>query len=139
MEINFKKDKEKISSLELIYLASPYTSFSADPVQRKKDHQKNFEAVRDCKASLMQRGLLVVSLIVACHPVSIAHDLPGDYDYWHKLNLRLMLSCDTLAVLKLSGWEKSKGLCGEIEHAVAWGKKIIEVHPITYEISNFKG
>jgi len=128
------RTKEDVLGSEMLYLASPYTSKLNTLDERKAEHETKFHEAKDCKAALMKRGLLVLSPIVACHQVSVDHDFPSDYDYWHKMNLRLLAGCSTLAVLKLDGWKESMGLLGEIRHAQAWGLDIVEVEPETFEV-----
>lgn len=128
--------KEEVLAHEMLYLSSPYTSMLRTKTEQIWEQEKRFHEVKECKAALMARGMLVVSPIVFCHQVSVDHGLPGDYGYWHKLNLRLLAGCSTLAVLKLSGWKESKGILGEIRHAQKWGLEIVEVEPETYEVKS---
>jgi hypothetical protein len=90
------------------YLASPYSH--PDPEVR---HQR-FEAVNKAAAELMRRGHVIFSPISHSHIIARDHDLPTDWEFWERIDLEFVKKCDELWVLKLDGWEESKGVWAEI-------------------------
>jgi hypothetical protein len=95
----------------LVYQASPYSH--PDPAVR----EARFQEVCRAAAHLMRAGLHVFSPIAHTHPISLAGKLPGDWEYWKSYDEAVLSTCLTLAVLKLDGWEQSKGVQGEVEIA----------------------
>lgn len=92
-----------------IYLASPYAH--ADPEVREQRY-------RDARATcivLMRQGLCIYSPIVHNHP--LAGELPADHDFWMKMDLPILRRADELWVLKIPGWDVSKGVAREIKEA----------------------
>lgn len=90
------------------YLASPYTH----PDERVR--RKRFEQVAAVAADLMKRGEVVFSPIAHSHPIDLNFDSPESGEFWKKQDEPFLMGCDKLAVLRLSGWEESKGLAHEI-------------------------
>ena len=95
----------------MIYLSSPYSHPEA--LVRAARFRLACEAV----AKMLRAGEHVISPIVHCHPVAIAHDLPTDFAFWQAYNRDTLKRCDRMVVLKLAGWEESVGVAGEIEMA----------------------
>lgn len=92
----------------LIYLAGPY---SGDEVYRFHLHEK-------CCAKLMKRGLNVYSPIVHCHQISLSYGLPSDTAWWKQSNEAFLSRCTYLYVMKIKGWDTSKGTKHEINYAL---------------------
>ena len=97
--------------MKLIYLASPYSHPELE-VQRQR-----FEQVMEVTAELMKDGHYIYSPIAATHPMAVAHELPTDWNYWKNYLELILPKCDELWVLMMDGWDKSKGVAGEIELA----------------------
>lgn len=95
----------------MIYLASPYTS--PNPALMEERFEKACAAV----AQLMNEGATVYSPIVSCHPVAIRHDLPRDWTYWERFDREMINLSIRLIVLKVEGWDTSKGVTAEVEYA----------------------
>lgn len=95
---------------DVIYLASPY-SHPAEAVRIQRFEEATFAA-----AALMRRGHVIFSPIVHHHPM-VAFGLPTVWDYWQRADEALLVRCDRLIILKLVGWEQSRGIKGEIEIA----------------------
>ena len=106
--------------MKLIYLASPY-SHSDVEVQRQR-----FEKIMGITAKLMKEGHYIYSPITATHPMAVAHELPTDWNYWKNYLELVLPKCNELWVAKMDGWDKSKGVAGEVELAQKCGM------PITY-------
>ena len=102
----------------MIYLACPYT----DDYPPKQD-ERVYEASR-VTGMLMELGYTVFS------PISYSHSLkphePPDYgDQWYAFDMDFLRRCDVVAVLRLPGWDTSKGVRLEIEEARRLGRNII--------------
>jgi hypothetical protein len=54
------------------------------------------------------------------------YNLPGDFEFWKNYNFKMLSAASDMWVLKLPGWEESKGVAGEIEFAAS------NSIPITY-------
>ena len=94
-----------------IYLAGPYS----DP---------NYDVccVRFCQLTkfageLIKAGYIILSPISHSHLIANYSFLPNDADFWQRHNKAWLLVCKELWVLKLDGWEESKGVQWEIEQA----------------------
>lgn len=91
------------------YLACPYS------------HE--IPAVRDLRVEqsrLAQAALLEIG-IMTYNPISHTHELvkylrgnPSGYDFWHKMDEQFLKSCEGILVMQLDGWERSKGILGEL-------------------------
>ena len=96
----------------LIYLASPFSH--PDPVVR----EQRFEAACRAAAKLTRQGRTTYSPIV--HSFNLCrYDLPLDWQFWQKHDLRFLEMCSEVIVLKLPQWEKSVGVQAEIAAARA--------------------
>ncbi len=104
----------------MIYLASPYAHKNPLIMELR------FEKVCRVAGAMMKDGLFIYSPIAHNHPIATRIDLPRTWDFWKNIDLHILEKCDQLWVLKLEGWEESKGVAAEIKFAEE--KKI----PITY-------
>lgn len=95
----------------LIYLAVPYSHPSAAV------RQTRFEQANRAAAKLMRAGLHIFSPISHTHPIALAGDLPLGWEYWSAYDRAILEFCAKLIVLRLPGWEDSKGIAGEIQIA----------------------
>ena len=92
----------------LIYLASPYTLYSAGI-------QKAFEDAAKLTGRLIRNGIRVYSPIVHSHPAAIYGDLnPLDHSIWIPFNEAMTRVCNALVVAEMEGWKESKGTGIEI-------------------------
>ena len=107
------------------YIASPYTH------KNKRVRSQRYYDVMDATAYFIKRNEVVYSPIVHSHPLAIAHDMPGDFEMWRKQCLGLLEKCDRVRVICLSGWEKSAGVRGELEHANNLGIPVFYCRPIS--------
>jgi hypothetical protein len=94
---------------DFIYLAVPYS----DPNPLVK--ATRFEMVNEVAAKLMGDGKYVFSPISHTHPIALAGDLPGEWQFWEGYDRRILSFCTKIVVLKLDGWENSKGVNAEIK------------------------
>ena len=90
-----------------IYLASPYSG----------NEQANYEAAARFVADRMREGYIIFSPIVHCHQIAVDYGLPGDFEFWQHYNYEMLAAAGKLWVLKLPGWEESRGVQAEILYA----------------------
>jgi len=105
------------------YLASPYTSKSF--ITR----MQRYEAACKYAAMLMGQGVQVFSPIAHTHPIAEAGKLPRDWKFWATFDEWFISRCDELIVLKLPGWEESKGVQAEIKLAKKYQVPVRYVEP----------
>ena len=100
----------------MIYVASPYSD--PDPgVQHQRYLDVSYAVVQ-----LMQQKIPAYAPIVHCHELALNFNLPGDAEYWQEYNTAFLNKADAVYVVKLPGWDKSKGVRQEIE--LAWALDI---------------
>jgi len=109
--------------MSFIYIASPYTS--SDPVEVIQ----RYEAVLKFAAEQVNKGLVVYSPIVHCHPMAVQYELPKDFKFWEEFDKAMIDACTEVWVLTLHGWSASKGVAMEIQHARNIGKPV-EFHNV---------
>ena len=105
----------------MIYLASPYTYNNGSVALQSQIKHARFKMVELQTALYIQHGRPVLSPIVHCHELAGHYNLPGNFEYWKKMNRAWLRCCHELHVLQLPGWEKSTGVVGEIEFADSLG------------------
>lgn len=94
----------------MIYLASPYSH--SDPLVRKT----RYLLAMQCCAALINGGReFVWSPIVHCHEMAEAYSLPTDAEFWKEYNFDFMRRADKMYILRIPGWDESKGIKMEIE------------------------
>lgn len=113
----------------MIYLAGPY-SHDDQGVRHKR-----FEALNRKAAHLIADGHIVFSPISMTHPVEIARmamdgSEPRNTDYWCDFDEAFMAFCTEIHVLKLDGWEQSKGVAREIAYFEQRGRPVIYAEPM---------
>jgi hypothetical protein len=100
---------------KIIYLASPYTHPDPDVVE------KRFTQVMKVAADLTKFGYVIFSPILHSHPLAVEHGLNGDWDFWKRIDTAFIKASGLLAVVKLDGWDQSKGVTAEIAIAEKCG------------------
>lgn len=103
-----------------IYLACPYSH------RKKQIMADRFELANKKTAELMKQGHIVFSPISHSHSIAVQEKLPLDFEFWKKMDTSFIEWCDAVYVLKIDGWEKSKGVKKEISIAMKLNKKIEE-------------
>jgi len=111
---------------KLAYLATPYSS--DDPTIK----EKRFQIVNKIAGTLIKKGEIIFSPISHTHPIALTCDLPGNWEYWDKFDRAYLECCCKLYVLKLDGWEESKGVQAEIKIAEEFS---LEIEYIDYKES----
>ena len=115
---------------ELIYIASPYSH--DDP----KIVVDNFWRVSNYCAAAVSNGEVVMSPITYGHTLLEFKDMPSSWEFWTEFCLSILVKCDKLRVLKMDGWEDSKGVEAEISFAKDHG---IPVEYVEYLDGKFYG
>lgn len=110
-------------SKDLVYLASPYSH--VDEFVRLR----RFEDACHAAAVLMSRGMLIFCPIAHTHPIAVAGDLPLGWDFWQRYDRTMLAACGRMIVLKLDGWEESKGIAGEIAIMGELGRPVEYIDP----------
>ena len=104
----------------MIYLASPYSHPHCSV------RYQRFIAVALATAKLMNEGEVVYSPIVHNHTLAELVDLPKNWEYWKKFDEEMLSKADRFMILKLLGWQESKGVNAEREIWDRLGKEFIE-------------
>jgi hypothetical protein len=99
----------------VIYLASPYAHINPEIMEER------FQLVCEAAAIIMRNKLACYSPIAHNHPIAVAHKLPRTWDFWQLMDLPLLTRATQLWVLKLDGWNESKGIEAEVAFARAAG------------------
>lgn len=99
--------------MSYVYLAAPYTH--ANPAVR----ELRYQMTNAFAARLMTAGYAVFSPISQSHDLAryLAPELLLDHAFWMRMDLPLLRSARMLLVLKLAGWEESRGVDAEIAFA----------------------
>lgn len=95
----------------MIYLASPYTSPDRELKLRR------VALVEEAIASLHYQNVVVYSPIVHWHYVAERLGLATDFKPWLTQNNGMMDAASVVGVLRIDGWEASKGVCHELRYA----------------------
>lgn len=98
--------------MSFIYLASPYTDPDPAVVNLRYQMTAEFTAMK------LKDLHKIYSPIVHCHDLAHKHDMPKDFEFWKEYNLAMLQSASEVWVLALEGWEESKGVRAEINHAL---------------------
>jgi hypothetical protein len=96
---------------KLIYVASPY-NHPQDEIRIK-----NYEIVSLYTAKLIAEGKVAISPIAYGHPLLSFVEIPYDWQFWSNFCLSFLDVCTEMHVLKMEGWDKSRGVAEEIEYA----------------------
>jgi hypothetical protein len=113
---------------KLIYIASPYNHTDDDV------RWVNWRKVSRYSAKLIASGEVVISPIAYGHPLLDFAEMPYDWPFWSNFCLTFLDRCDEMHVLKMEGWDKSRGVAEEIEFAKEVGIPIKYIE-INLEIS----
>lgn len=93
----------------MIYLASPYWHDDSD-VRRER-----FNAACQAAGSFLIDKVLAFSPVAHCYPID--QQMPGKFrnDDWIAITLGYLARCQSMVVLELPGWNRSKGVAGEMD------------------------
>jgi hypothetical protein len=91
-----------------IYLAGPYSG----------QEKHSFGCLTYMAGVLQKLGHVVFSPVTHSHPVACSQHMPTDHEFWMAQDLSFLHDwADELWVLKLPGWETSRGVQEEIRTA----------------------
>jgi hypothetical protein len=97
---------------KIIYLASPYSH--AD----KTIQEENFRKISKVAADFTSKGFIVISPITYGHTlVTFKPEMPTTWEFWENFCLSILAKCDKMIVVKMEGWDLSRGVKGEIDYA----------------------
>src|SRR5690554_3002649 len=108
----------------MIYVASPYSS--DDPVIR----EKRYELVAQFTKNMLEAGFVAFSPIVYGHQLAQRFGMKTDYQTWLNLNVGILRKCEAMYLLKLTGWEESKGVALELKMC-----EILHIPVVSYDES----
>ena len=95
----------------VIYVASPYTHHDKGVVE------ENYRRVSRYSAEIVSEGLVAISPITYGHTLVGFKSMRTDWEFWTNFCLSLLSKCDSMHVLMIEGWDKSRGVAEEIEYA----------------------
>lgn len=104
----------------MIYLCSVY-SLNAD----EELMEKRWQYVMKRTAEILKEGIAVFSPIAHSHEIAKRYNLPKEFDFWKELDFQYLAHCDLVWVLRMPGWNLSKGITAELEEARRLGKRIV--------------
>lgn len=108
-----------------IYLASPYSH------KLRSIMELRWRAAEENTARLLNQGIesCVYQPIVHCHGMAERWTMPTDFDFWMTYDLQMIETLPRFGILKLPGWEVSKGVTAETEHATKLGRTVESFYP----------
>lgn len=106
----------------MIYLATPFSD--SDPNVQEQRFQQACQAA----AALIRNGTPVFCPIAHSYPIA-QYDLPTDWTFWERVDRLQMQSCTEVVVVKLDGWEQSRGIAAEVQIAEEMGLPVRYVEP----------
>lgn len=110
--------------MSFIYIASPYTDQNPDVCAER------FRMVSEFTADMINIGYVVYSPIAHSHPLAIKYDLPEDSESWRHQNYGMLAKASELWVLKLQGFDTSKGVTDEVKFAEMCNIPVLYKMPI---------
>jgi hypothetical protein len=115
----------------MIYLAIPYAGQEGFSV----------EVANKVSGELMKRGKVVFSPISHTHSIAEMCEMPVCWEFWEKQDKAMIDRADEILVVCIDGWDHSRGVIEELEHAEILGIKIgfldvEEVAPDLMELRN---
>lgn len=102
----------------MIFLSLPYSH------QYKEVIDYRIKIASIYAGHLMREGLIPVSPIIFGSKMLEHVNLPSDFDTWDKLCYAYLDNCKEIHILCIDGWNQSKGVAGEIDHAIKNGIEI---------------
>lgn len=105
-----------MSKTKLIYLASPYSH------PDKHIRRQRYMMAKAKTIWYLRHDFAVFSPIV--YGYYLDTEVGMDFRSWQTFNDAMLRACDVLEVLKLPGWEESRGVSHEVTLAKRLGKPI---------------
>lgn len=110
---------------KIIYIASPY-SHPIDDIRTE-----NYNIVAAYTANLVESGVVAFSPIAYGHTLSGFKDMPTDFYFWENFCLTFLFKCEEMHVLKMPGWDLSKGVKQEMDFCL---RNNIPIKFVEYEL-----
>lgn len=107
----------------MIYIAAPYSSGLPTVVESRLVETTKFVM------TLLSQGVPAFSPVLYFHPLAMAMGLPTDAGHWHNHNMQFLRKADAMFVLRLTGWDQSKGVQIETKIAKALGMQVVHFGP----------
>ena len=76
--------------------------------------EQRFDVACRIAGALMAKGDVVFSPIAHTHPIAIWCALPRGWDYWERYDREMLKCASKMIVVKMPGWDTSKGIAGEL-------------------------
>lgn len=102
----------------MIYLASPYTH--KDPWVMEERYQRTMQSL----SWLLAHKEWAYSPIVMCHRLANIAKLPVDHEFWLEFDHKMIETLPRFMILRIDGWETSKGVTIEKAFAESLGRRI---------------
>lgn len=109
--------------ITISYLACPFSH--SDPEVQLKRHS----IVNQVTYAFHQKGKLVYSPLTHNIPLKQLDKQSSGWGIWEKFDRAMLMRCDELIVLKLSGWKESIGVMAEISFAKELNLPIQMIEP----------
>lgn len=115
---------------DLIYLATPYSHADARVVE--------YRFIVACRVAgrLMGEGHLVFSPIAHTHPIAMEAKLPLGWDFWARYDQALLDRATEVWVLRMDGWDESRGIQAEVRYAQETDKPVRFIDPLPDDLRN---
>jgi len=110
--------------MKRIYLASPYSPTKGFNDQFIKQTRYMQVCRLIAKLQIENPDTVIFSPIAHSHGISIWGDLPGDYEYWRRLDESFIGWADELWVADMLGRDESEGIKREVQYARDKGKHV---------------
>jgi hypothetical protein len=108
----------EVDKNKLYYLASPYSH--SDPAIE----ELRYNQINEIGTILIKAGHMLIEPIAMCHHKK-KYNLPGSYEFWSRINKKLISVCDGIIIAKvIDGWDKSIGVADEIKYAQSLDKEV---------------
>lgn len=106
--------------MKKVYLAIPYSGME----------ESSFKQATLAAVKILRLGYNVYSPITHSHPLTV-YNVPGDWEFWQKIDFQFIDWCDEVWVLTPEeGEEKvnnSVGVQAEIDYAKRTNKKVVSI------------
>jgi len=111
---------------EIEYLAIPYTHNNVF-VKHFRTEVSNYIA-----SELTKQGRIIFAPISAWHHIAMKYELPGNFEYWERLDEQFICASKKIIIVMLDGWKKSVGVNFETSIANKYGIPIEYLDPTPY-------
>lgn len=111
----------------VVYLAAPYSH------EDNKVREERYKTVTSVAADLVSKGKTVFSPLTMTHAIDVVLQSRGmllDSEFWVDFDRPFMEMCSEIVVLKLDGWESSRGIANEIEFFKSKNRPVHFLNPI---------